>query len=81
MAGAGRHLAPGGPLFVYGPFYLQGETALSNLRFDRKLRAEDPEWGLREVEEVTARAMDHGLRLEQVVKMPANNLSLIYRKT
>lgn len=81
MKGAGRHLAVGGPLYLYGPYFLQGETALSNVRFDRKLRAENPAWGLREVEKVTEEAMKNGLRLEQVIKMPANNLSLVFRKT
>ena len=81
MRGAGRHLDTGGPLYLYGPYFLQGETALSNVRFDRKLRADNPEWGLREVEKVTEAAMDNGLRLEQVIKMPANNLSVVFRKT
>ena len=81
MRGAGRHLDTGGPLYLYGPYFLQGETALSNVRFDRKLRADNPDWGLREVEKVTEVAMTHGLKLEQVIKMPANNLSLVFRKT
>jgi len=81
MKGAWRHLPAGGPLYLYGPYFLQGETALSNLRFDRKLRAENPGWGLREVEKVTEAAMANGLKLEEVVKMPANNLSLVFRKT
>ena len=80
MRGAGRYLPAGGPLYLYGPYFLQGETALSNVRFDRKLRADNPEWGLREVEKVTEAAMSNGLRLEQVIKMPANNLSLVFRK-
>ena len=81
MRGAARLLAQGAPLFLYGA-YLQADvpTAPSNLAFDESLRARDPEWGVRELEAVAAEATKNGLRLEQVVPMPANNLSLIFRR-
>ena len=81
MAGAGRVLPPGGLLFVYGPYVEPGvETAPSNLAFDESLKARNPAWGLRNLEAVTALAARHGLYLARRVAMPANNLSLIFRR-
>jgi SAM-dependent methyltransferase len=81
MRGAGRLLAPGAPLYLYGP-YRQAEvaTAPSNLAFDESLRARDPLWGLRSLEDVVAEAGANGFRLDGIVAMPANNLSVILRK-
>lgn len=82
MAGAGRLLASGAPLYLYGAYRRAGvETAPSNEAFDRSLRSANPEWGLRNLEDVVAQAECYGLRLERVVEMPANNLSVILRRT
>jgi SAM-dependent methyltransferase len=79
MRGAGRVLAPGGPLVLYGPYRRAGvPTAPSNEAFDRSLKARNPEWGLRELEAVEAEAARQGLRME-VVEMPANNLTVVFR--
>jgi len=81
MRGAGRVLAPGGVLVVYGPFMKAGRhTAESNARFDRSLRASDPGWGVRDLAAVTAEAAANGLTLTAEVAMPANNLSLVFAK-
>ena len=81
MRGAGRLLAPGALLYLYGPYRQAGvETAPSNEAFDQSLRARDPEWGLRDVEHVVAEAGANGLRLDRIVAMPANNLSVVLRK-
>ncbi|MCP5368660.1 MAG: DUF938 domain-containing protein [Hyphomicrobiales bacterium] len=81
MAGAGRVLAPGGVLVTYGPYKLDGRhTAPSNAAFDRALRAQDPDWGVRDLEHVAAEAAAHGLVHEQTVAMPNNNQTLIFRK-
>ena len=81
MAGAGRILAPGGTLYLYGPYREVGVvTAPSNTAFDLDLKRHHPEWGLRLAEEVIALAATHGLRLVERVPMPANNLSLVFRK-
>lgn len=81
MAIAAGLLESGEPLFIYGPFLVQGrQTAPGNMEFDASLRQQNPEWGIRQLEEVTATAADHGLALERRVDMPANNLSLIFRK-
>lgn len=82
MRGAGRLLADGEPLYLYGPYRRDDvETAPSNEAFDESLRARDPDWGLRALEEVAAEAAKHGLQLDRVVEMPANNISAIFRKS
>lgn len=81
MAGAARLLTTGGLLFVYGPYFeADVATAVSNIAFDESLRSRDPAWGLRRLDDVVALAAGHGLRLTERIAMPANNLSLIFRK-
>ena len=81
MAGAGRSLPPGGLLYLYGPFIRDDiDTAPSNLAFDASLKARDPQWGLRRVEDVAAAAGASGLALDRLAEMPANNLSLLFRR-
>ena len=81
LRGAGACLPPGGLLYLYGPYLREGvETAPSNLAFDASLRARDPQWGLRRVEDMIAAADAQGLRFDRLVEMPANNLSLLFRK-
>jgi hypothetical protein len=81
MAGTARLLAPGAPLYLYGPYRLQGQhTAPSNAAFDENLRARDPAWGVRDLDAVAALAARHGLALQRTVAMPANNLSIIFRR-
>ena len=81
LAGAGRVLGSGAPLYLYGPYRQAGvATAPSNEDFDRSLKARNPEWGLRNLEDVAAEAERQGLVLDAVVPMPANNLSVVFRK-
>jgi hypothetical protein len=81
LAGASRLLRPGQPLYVYGPFIQAGVAlAPSNAAFDASLRERDPAWGLRSVEDVAALAREHGFGAPGIVEMPANNLSLIFRR-
>lgn len=82
MTGAGRLLHIGDMLFLYGPFIESGiETAPSNLAFDLDLRTRNRAWGIRHLDEVTVLASRYGLELSERIDMPANNLSLIFRKT
>ena len=82
LAGAGRILPRGGWLYLYGPFKRAGvPTAPSNESFDQSLRARNPEWGIRDLEAVSAQAAAEGLALQEVVEMPANNLSVWFQKT
>lgn len=81
MAGARRLLSPGGILYLYGPFKRGGEhTASSNLTFDELLRAQNPEWGVRNLEDVIEVANTQNLNLLEIVQMPANNLSVIFQR-
>lgn len=81
LKGAGRVLPPGGLLYLYGPYIRDGvETAPSNLAFDASLKARDPRWGVRRVEDVVAAGAAQGLRFDRLVEMAANNLSLIFRR-
>jgi uncharacterized protein DUF938 len=81
MAGAERLLPAGGVLFLYGPFREHGQhTAPSNAVFDESLRARNREWGVRDLDEVAALASRHGFALEERVVMPANNLSVVFRR-
>ncbi|MCP2017058.1 MAG: DUF938 domain-containing protein [Erythrobacter sp.] len=81
FAGAGRILASGAPLVLYGPFIEpEQETAASNLAFDQSLKQRNPEWGLRDLTDLDALAADHGLRRTARHAMPANNLALVYRR-
>ncbi len=70
----------GGVIFLYGPFRRGGHhTAPSNAQFDASLRAHDPRWGVRDLDEVTAAAQRAGVALCEIVEMPANNLSVVLR--
>lgn len=78
LDGAARLLGQGAPLILYGPWLWDGiETAPSNLDFDRDLKARDPDWGLRRVEDFAAAASERGIALNEVRPMPANNLMLL----
>ena len=81
LRGARRLLARGAPLYLYGP-YRQADvpTAPSNEAFDASLRARNPEWGLRDLDDLAAAAEAQALALDAVVPMPANNLSLVFRR-
>lgn len=83
FAGAGRILSRGGPLVLYGPFKRHGEhTAPSNAAFDAQLRAQHHEWGVRCLDtELQPLAAEAGLVLDVISPMPANNLTIIWRRT
>jgi hypothetical protein len=81
MRGAGALLPPGGVLYLYGAYKRGGShTAPSNASFDASLRARDPAWGVRDLEAVTAAAADAGFAPGPVIEMPANNLSVVFRR-
>jgi hypothetical protein len=81
MIGVSRLLPAGGILFLYGPYIeVDIQTAPSNVSFDLSLKARNPAWGIRRLDEVTALAVQHRLELSERIAMPANNLALIFRK-
>jgi len=79
--GAGRLLRPDGHLFIYGPFMRDGaHTAPSNAAFDATLRAENPEWGVRDIRDLRMLADKARLSLVEMTPMPANNLVLAFSR-
>ena len=81
MQGAARYLAPQGRLITYGP-YLEADvpTAPGNRAFDQSLRSQNPDWGIRQLQDVVAQAAAAGLVLRERVAMPANNLLLVFSR-
>jgi hypothetical protein len=81
FAGAGRYLQSGGRLFLYGPFKRGGKhTAPSNAAFDKSLRDQNGEWGVRDIDDLQKLAANAGLKLVEIVEMPANNLTLVFER-
>jgi hypothetical protein len=81
LDGAERVLQPGAPLILYGPWIAPDvETAPSNLAFDRDLKARDPAWGLRRVDDFATEANLRGLALADQRDMPANNRMLLFTR-
>ena len=81
FAHAGHLLPAGAPLIVYGPFLEEGvATAPSNLDFDAGLKARNPKWGLRPLSWLDTLAASCGLQRTRRVEMPANNLTVVYRR-
>ena len=82
FAGAGRYLQTGGRLFLYGPFKRGGKhTAPSNAAFDKSLRDQNAEWGVRDIDDLEKLAAGAGLKLVESVEMPANNLTLVFERS
>lgn len=82
FSGAQDALAAKGVLFLYGPYRRGGShTAPSNAQFDAMLRHHDPARGVRDLEEVIRLGDESGLILEEIVEMPSNNLSLVFRRS
>jgi hypothetical protein len=82
MRGAAAILPQGAPLYLYGPYQRDGaHTAASNAAFDASLRAQDPAWGVRDLDAVMDLALAAGFTAPEVIAMPANNLSLVFRRS
>jgi len=82
LAGAATRLAADRLLYLYGPYRRDGRhTSASNADFDASLRGRNPEWGVRDLEAVQRRAQQHGFATHAIVPMPANNLSVVLRRS
>jgi hypothetical protein len=78
FAGAREVVGEGGAMVLYGPYKRGGaHTAPSNEAFDARLRSENPEWGVRDLEAVLEVAERSGFALREVVAMPANNFTVV----
>jgi SAM-dependent methyltransferase len=81
FGGVASRLVVGARLFLYGPFKRGGvHTAESNAAFDRNLRERNPEWGVRDMDDVAGLAHGGGLRLAETTEMPANNFLLSFER-
>jgi hypothetical protein len=81
LDGVSKRLGPAAPLCLYGPFKRDGaHTAPSNAAFDESLRARNADWGVRDLDEVAHEARLRGLVLDRVFEMPANNLTVVFRR-
>ncbi|MBI05297.1 MAG: SAM-dependent methyltransferase [Pelagibacteraceae bacterium] len=82
MRNASNLLPSGGPLYMYGPFRIDGKhTAHSNEVFDRSLKDQNETWGVRDLEAVIAEGQKNGLAFVEQVEMPANNQSLVFQRS
>ena len=74
-------LQAGSALYLYGPFLREGvETPASLLALDAQLRAQNPEWGLRDLAALCAVAQDNDFYGPDIIEMPDHRLSLIFRR-
>jgi hypothetical protein len=81
IKGAAAILPPASPFYLYGPYKREGFAAApSNQAFDRSLRDRNPTWGLRDLETVAAIAQSVGFSVPVITEMPANNLSVVFRR-
>jgi len=81
MEKAGQLLKENGFLYLYGPYQRDGQhTAPSNASFEGWLKEKDNRFGVRHMEEVEQVAVDNGLKLSQIIDMPANNFSLVFHR-
>ncbi|MEL6874832.1 MAG: DUF938 domain-containing protein [Pseudomonadota bacterium] len=78
---ASRLLKSGAPFYLYGPYFQAGvPPAEGNLAFERSLKSRNLQWGIRDVADMDALAEKTGFRREKLIDMPANNISLVYRR-
>lgn len=81
IAGAGKAVGPGGLLILYGPFRENGaHTGEGNERFDLSLRAQNPDWGIRDLADVAALAAEAGFPAPEIRIMPSNNRMVIFTR-
>ena len=78
---SGKLLKKGKFLMLYGPFKINDkQISQSNQLFDSYLKTQNKFWGIRDLEEVSEEASKNGFIKEELIQMPANNFSVIYRK-
>ena len=78
---SGKLLSNGKYLMLYGPFKIDNEhISQSNYLFDKSLKMQNNNWGVRNLDEVNEEAYNNGFAQKELIFMPANNLSIIYKK-
>ena len=78
---SGKLLKKGQFLMLYGPFKIGNQyTSQSNYLFDNSLKMQNHLWGIRNLEKVCDESKKNGFSQEDIISMPANNFSIIFRK-
>ena len=78
---SGKLLSKGQFLILYGPFKICNKyTSEINYFFDNSLKMQNDLWGIKNLEEVCDESEKNGFSQEEIIRMPANNFSIIYRK-
>ena len=78
---SGKLLKKGQFLMLYGPFKICNKhTSESNYFFDNSLKMQNDLWGIKNLEEVCNESKKNGFSKEEIIRMPANNFSIIYTK-
>jgi SAM-dependent methyltransferase len=68
-------------LLTYGPYSVNhGEMVESNQRFSQSLKERNPEWGVRDVEDLKVVAFQNNMELVEMVPMPSNNYCLVWKR-
>ena len=81
FVGGAKSLDGASPIIIYGPFFRAGHKAgEGDAAFDLALRARDEASGLRWVEDIDDAAVRHGFHQTAAHSMPADNLTLVYRR-
>ncbi|NER27532.1 MAG: DUF938 domain-containing protein [Symploca sp. SIO1C4] len=82
MQCAGKLLKPGGFLYLYGPFKVNGEySSPSNQEFDKTLKSFGvTQWSLKDVADLAKAAQNHGLTFQEKIEMPSHNFSVLFAK-
>ena len=78
---AGNILKKDGLLMLYGPFNINGKSiSESNLQFDKSLKSQNEEWGIRDLNDINQIGINHGLENYKVIHMPSYNFSIMFKK-
>ena len=78
---SGQLLKNGQFLILYGPFKIDNQhISQSNNLFDKSLKIQNKLWGVRNLHEVSEEASRNNFIQEDLILMPANNFSIIYKQ-
>ena len=69
-------------LMLCGPLFRNDKvTSKSNFNFDQLLKLRNPLWGIGHLEKFNEIAFENGFTQDQIIEMPSNNLSVIYKSS
>ncbi|CAH1988560.1 unnamed protein product [Acanthoscelides obtectus] len=77
----GEILKPGGLMITYGAYANNGIIEpQSNIDFDKEIRKRNPEFGIRDIQDLIKLGKNYGIELSSTYEMPANNKCLVWTK-